>query len=104
MLKRLAVAAILFYIITSTPVFAQIGWKKGKIVEIYADPSDIVLVLDQAGPCGSNFYIIRRNNQNFSEFTSLMYTAAASRQMVNLSVSACENDRNIISHGSAIFQ
>ena len=79
------------------------AWREGRITTFWADPSDTVLSLDTAGPCGSSFFHVQRSNANFTELTALMMTAAASSKHVHLYVESCNNDRNIISHGAADF-
>lgn len=78
-------------------------WRFGQLKMIHADPGDVVLTLNQAGPCGSSFYHIRKTNANFKEFYSLMLTAFSTGMTVNLYVVSCENDRNILSHGNAML-
>ncbi|EQB05499.1 hypothetical protein L288_12705 [Sphingobium quisquiliarum P25] len=55
------------------------------------------------GPCGSAFFHIQRSATNFTEFTALMMTAASSGRTVNLLVTGCNGDRNMVSHGEAYF-
>lgn len=86
-----------------TPALANMGSSSGKIVRIYADPSDVVVVLDRGGPCGSTLFHFQRANENFKEIVSLMYLAAASKYSVDIVVAGCANDRNIASHGSVNF-
>ncbi len=86
-----------------TAVSANMGSVTGRIVRIYADPSDVVVVLDKGGPCGSALFHFQRGSENFKEITSLMYLAAASKYNVDIVVANCANERNIASHGSANF-
>lgn len=97
-----AVAALIASIIVMQPTVsqAQPGWVGGKIINIWADPSDVVLRLDQNGPCNTNMFNIRRTNVNFSELVSLMYTAGTAGTHVGLFVSGCDGDRNIVAQGS----
>src|SRR3569833_811027 len=73
--------------------------RSGRILSIYADPSDIVMGLDVVGPCGSFYYHIQRNNLNWKELYSLMLLAFATGKSVSLVVANCTGDRNILSHG-----
>lgn len=90
---------------SSTAVMAQSlpVWKAGKINSVYADPSDVVVIMDSNGPCGSPMFNIRRSSANFIEMTALMYTAAASNRQISLNVASCDGDRNAVSHGGAQF-
>ncbi len=83
-----------------TGVHAVPEWRTGTLTEIYTDPSDVVLVLSVAGPCGSTMYHIQRTNQNFREFYAALLTAFASGRTVSLVVVSCANSRNYVSHGS----
>lgn len=100
---RFSIFFFTFLIMPVTTASASMGSVNGRIVRIYADPSDIVVVLDKGGPCGSTLFHFQRNNENFKEITSLMYLAAASKYNVDIVVANCTNDRNIASHGSADF-
>jgi hypothetical protein len=72
----------------------------GTPVIVYADPSDVVVGLDQAGGCGSTLYNIRRTNENFKEFTAVALTAFSFGKKLTLFVYGCDGDRNIIDHGA----
>ena len=72
----------------------------GKPIEVFADPSDVVIGLDTAGSCGSKFFHIQRANTNFKEFTAVVLTAYSSGKSLRLFVASCSGDRNILSHGS----
>lgn len=72
----------------------------GKPVEVFADPSDVVVVLDTAGVCGSRFFHIQRVNKNFKELTAVALTAFSAGKNMRLFVASCSGDRNILSHGS----
>src|SRR6185312_7082948 len=67
----------------------------GKPVEVFADPSDVVVVLDTAGTCGSKFFHIQRTNTNFKELTAVVLTALSSEKTLRLFVASCASDRNI---------
>ncbi len=93
-------------LLTALPVSVHAqttGWKEGRIVKLWADPSDFVVELESNGPCGSAFFHIQRSATNFEEMSALMMTAAASGRTVNLHVTSCAGDRNIASHGAAYF-
>ena len=72
----------------------------GRPVEVYADPSDLVIALDTAGTCGSSYFHIQRTNKNFTEFTAVALTAFSTGRSLRLIVASCAGDRNILSHGS----
>ncbi len=82
------------------------AWFAGSISMIYVDPSDVVLKLKHnnsyvTGPCGSYYYHIRRSNDNFTEFYSLVLAAYAAQRNVSVRVTSCSGDRNILSHGNS---
>lgn len=97
------VFAALFAAVPTSAALGQSGVVSGRVVKIYADPSDVVVVTDKVGPCGSALYHFRRSNENFKEIVSLMYLAAASKNVVEIVVSGCANERNMASHGSVAF-
>jgi hypothetical protein len=72
----------------------------GKAQEVFADPSDVVVALDHAGPCGSKYFHIVRAHANFHELTSVALTAFTLGKGLRLFVASCQGDRNILSHGS----
>lgn len=72
----------------------------GKPLEVFADPSDVVVSLDTAGSCGSKYFHIQRTNTNFKELTAVALTALSSEKGLRLFVASCSGDRNILSHGS----
>jgi len=82
--------------ITLTAIF-------GKPVHIFADPSDFVVELNTAGPCGSKFFHIQRQKENFKELTAVALTAFSGGKIMTFFVNACDNDRNFVSHGFAAF-
>jgi hypothetical protein len=104
-MKMLALPALctVFIFMLSNGALAQgvPSWMVGQINEIYADPSDVVLVLDNVGPCVTSMFHIKRSAVNFTEMTALMYTAGAAARPVSVYVSGCEGDRNVVSHGVA---
>ena len=100
---RLSILFFTLLVMPITAASASMGSVTGRIVRIYADPSDVVVVLNKGGPCGSPLFHFQRSSENFKEITSLMYLAAASNYDVDIVVATCANDRNIASHGSADF-
>jgi hypothetical protein len=84
----------------SSSAYADVTVIIGKPLEVYADPSDVVVGLDTAGPCGSKFFHIQRTNTNFKELTAVVLTAYSSGKSLRLFVASCASDRNILSHGS----
>jgi hypothetical protein len=72
----------------------------GKPLEVFADPSDVVVALDTAGQplCTSKFFIIQRANTNFKELTAVVLTAFSSGKTLRLFVSGCSGGRSIVSH------
>lgn len=72
----------------------------GKPLEVFADPSDVVVALDTAGSCGSKYFHIQRANPIFKELTAVVLSAISSGKGLRLFVASCSSDRNILSHGS----
>lgn len=99
MKKAWAALALLLAFTAAVPA-AVPEWKTGTLQEVYVDPSDIVLILSEPGPCGSTMYHIQRANTNFKELYAAMLVAFSSGKTVSLDVVSCVNDRNIVSHGS----
>ena len=97
-------AGILLIINTGAAAQTLPTWKVGRISSIYADPSDVVLVMDSNGPCGGSMINIRRSAANFQEITALMYTAASTGKQVSLYITSCDGERSIASHGGVQFQ
>jgi len=106
-LKMVLLLAGCLGLAASTPcAYAQTSipaWQTGTITAIYADPSDVVIILNVNGPCGGNNFDIQRSNTNFSEYTSLMYTAAAEGKSVGLYVTSCSGTRNFTTQGMSNF-
>ena len=73
-MKKKALMALLLAIIGSfsSSAHAQLTVTIGKPVEVFADPSDVVVALDTAGSCGSKLFHIQRANANFKELTSVV--------------------------------
>ena len=71
----------------------------GKIINLYADPSDFVIELDTKGRCGSAYFHVQRANANFKEMTAVALTAFTTGKAIRLFVASCGSDRNFISHG-----
>lgn len=101
-MKKNTFIALLLAIVGSfsCAAYADLTVIFGKPVEIYADPSDVVVVLDNAGPCGSKYFHIQRTNTNFKEFNALVLSAFTSGKTLHFFVASCNGDRNILSHGS----
>jgi hypothetical protein len=73
----------------------------GRPVEVYADPSDVVIALDTPGNCSNSiFFNVERTNKNFAELTAVVLTAFSTGRSLKLFVASCANGRNIVSHGS----
>jgi hypothetical protein len=103
-MKKNALMALLLLAIIgsfSSSAYAALTVTIGRPVEVFADPNDVVVVLDTAGSCGSGFFHIQRANANFKELTVVALTALSSGKMMRLFVASCSGDRNILSHGSA---
>ena len=84
----------------SNSAYAFNIWRNGKPTVVYSDPSDVVVVLNVAGPCGSSFYHIQRTRTNFSVFSDLVKQAFLWNKSLAFDVTACSGDRNILSHGA----
>jgi hypothetical protein len=86
----------------SSSTYAANQVTTGKPLEVFADPSDVVVGLDKPGPCGSAFFHIQRANENFKELTAVVLTAYASGKSLRLVVddSKCSGTRNVIVVGS----
>jgi hypothetical protein len=98
--KLPALAVALFVLVGASPPAFPIDSTSGHPVTIFADPSDVVVVLDVTGACGGFFFNIRRSNLNFKELTAVVLTAFATGKRVQLFPSSCEGDRGIVDHGS----
>ena len=70
------------------PIVAATEFKRydGRILQIWADTEDMVIVLDRNGPCGSAFFHIQRTAKNFDEATAVALTAFAADKRVQLVV------------------
>lgn len=71
----------------------------GNIAAAFADPSDFVVDLGVAGPCGSKFFHIQRTSVNFKEMVAVELTAFSTSKPLIIFMKTCIGDRNIISHG-----
>ena len=71
----------------------------GVPVNVFADPSDMVIELDQPGRCGSRYFHIQRSKTNFKEVTAVMLTAFATGKRFVAFVEGCAGDRNLLSSG-----
>lgn len=79
--------------------------RTGNVLALFADPSDVVIQLDVAGPCGSNLYHVRRSAPNFREMTEIATAAVSAGKRMMLVVVACplgSPDRNLVSHGAVL--
>jgi len=105
-MKSLKVITLIAVLFSST---AYSALNSGYVKKLYVDPTNIVIVLNDAsgtavnGECGSNYYHINRTADNFDEFYALVLTAAASQKEVHLEVGSCVGNRNILTHGSVNF-
>lgn len=105
-MKRLILLAPLFFFVpaVSQAVFPE-EWREGMIQKLYVDPSDVVLQMDTSGPCGSNFFHVRRSNTDFHELYAAILMAKGDGLRVGLAVVDCDEgdpgvlDRNVVSHG-----
>ena len=95
----------------SRPAYAQEKVYVGRPLEVFADPNDVVVLLDKKGDCGSNFFHIRRTNVNFKELSAIALTAISTSKQLRFFVpcqgqncvptpNSCFLDRNIVDHGS----
>ena len=100
-MKKLFSGLVLGGIISAAANAALPVWVQGQVTRVYADPSDAVYVVDSGGssPCGAIFYHVRRTNENFKEFYSLLLTAFTAGKNVSVRVVECDGDRNITSQG-----
>ena len=74
---------------------------QGTIVNIFADPSDVVVEMNTPGSCGSNYFHIQRTATNFHEMTAVALTAFSGAKTMTFFVQSCTGNRNIVSHGFA---
>ncbi|MBY5435239.1 hypothetical protein [Rhizobium leguminosarum] len=93
-------AGIGFLAAVTPPAQAALTVVHGRVVNLYADPSDFVIELDVAGTCGSKLFHIQRNRANFKEVTAVSLTAISTGKTMTLFVESCAGDRNILSHGA----
>lgn len=84
----------------SSSAFAFDIWVNAKPTQIFADPSDVVVVMDKAGPCGSSFYHIQRSKTNFNELAGIAQDAFIYGKSLAVIVNNCAGDRNILHVGS----
>jgi hypothetical protein len=74
----------------------------GRPTHVYADPTDVVVVLDVVGPCSnSQFFNIERSSLNFKELTAIALMAFSAGKRLGLYVARCAGTRNMVSHGFA---
>jgi hypothetical protein len=87
----------------ASPARADIAVIIGQVVEVFADPSDVVVKLDTKGTCSDSvFFHIQRSQENFKEVVAVMLTAFSTTKKLALYVDHCANDRNILSHASVM--
>lgn len=99
-MKRLPMLALALVPLLAVPASAQtLTLVTGKAGTVYADPSDLVILLSAAGPCGSNFFHVKRTAANFREMTDVVLTAYQTGRTLGLNVKSCQGDRNVLSHG-----
>lgn len=97
---RQAVSAA-FLLAATVPLLANEEVNSITIIRFYVDPSDIVILTDTFNGCGSNFFHLRRSNENFKEMHLHLTRVFERQESINLEVfNGCEGDRRIISHGS----
>src|SRR5215831_16314466 len=80
-MKKVTILAFAVVGVTSFSDFAsaqqitqQITVTVGRPLEVFADPTDVVIGLDTAGSCGSKFFHIQRSSVNFKEFAAIALT------------------------------
>lgn len=105
MKKELIALLLAFFGILSGAAYADVGVVVGKPLEVFADPSDIVVALDTntaivGQSCASKYFHFQRTNMNFKELTAMAISALVSGNGMRLFVISCSGDRNIVSHGS----
>ncbi len=79
-------------------VYAQTT-TSGKVINLFADPSDVVIELDTNGRCKSAYFHVQRTSTNFKEMTAVAMTAFTTGKTITFFVASCTVDRNIVSHG-----
>ena len=99
MRRHLLLALVLTPLIAAPASAQMMTLVAGKAGSVYADPSDLVILLSVAGPCGSNFFHVQRSAANFREMTDVVLTAFQTGRTLGLYVKTCQGDRNILSHG-----
>jgi hypothetical protein len=74
----------------------------GSPIEVFADPSDVVVALTgvETGGCVSQYYVIQRTKENFKELNAVVLTALSSGKRLRLFVISCTPPRSIVTHGS----
>lgn len=102
MIKMSAMALPLLIVTTSIHSAQAQSLIGGNIVNLFADPSDVVVELDKKGNCGnpsSPYFHIQRARANFREMTAIALTAFSTGKPIAFFVASCAADRTIISHG-----
>lgn len=101
---RFQILTASFFVIVASALPAAAQDIHGKIKAIYPDPSDYVIELDVAGPCGSKFFHIQRSNTNFREVVATSLTGFSLNKNVTIfTTGICSADRNISSHIGIIY-
>jgi hypothetical protein len=99
-MKRQFLLALALAPLAAAPASAQpLTHAAGKVSSVYADPSDLVILMNVAGSCGSNFFHVKRASANFHEMTDVALTAYQTGRTLGLYVKGCQGDRNVLSHG-----
>ncbi|HYD15013.1 MAG TPA: hypothetical protein VEA77_01300 [Hyphomicrobium sp.] len=104
-MPRRSIAFLLIALSTlPTAALAQLTHKIGKVTMVFADPADVVVQLSVNGPCGSNFYHIKRSAVNFKEMFEITMTAFETGRNLGLFVKpVCEGTRNVVNHGNVML-
>ncbi|HEX6376344.1 MAG TPA: hypothetical protein VFZ91_11560 [Allosphingosinicella sp.] len=99
-MKRPTLLALIVAPLIAVPASAQtLTLAVGKPGSVYADPSDVVILLSVAGQCGSNFFHVKRSAANFREMSEVALAAFQTGKNLGLYVRGCQGDRNLVSHG-----
>ena len=108
-MKQILLAVVVLSIVGIVPcsVYADIiGTTNAKPTAVYADPSDVVVATNDVGTCGSHFFHIQRNHENFKELVAVALTALSTGKNMAFFVESCSppthgpDSRNILSHGA----
>jgi hypothetical protein len=72
----------------------------GQVGSIYVEEGNLAVEMDTKGSCGSQFFIIRRNKDNFKELAAGAIAAFSGGNPMRFYVVSCSGDRNIVSAGA----